>query len=418
MYRAREWLRSRKHALGEALRDAASLVRMAARRFGHDTPSRTGGGKPRILIFDELLPDPTFGAGFPRAVEMLRAIVDAGWEATVYPMNALPDEYVTVRRRFPNSVVFLRGAEERGMRRLMRENIGRFDAVLISRPTVMERFVRCVASLPAFTECSYCIYDAEATFTAREVLRRRLFGRPMSDSEYAAALDTEVGLVRGVRAVISVTESEAHEFRARSTAAVHVISHTTPIRRHAPGLDGRSDLLFVGKLAGEREYTPNVDSLIWFVEEVMPLLDTLLGTSYRLAIAGVADDALVRRYAAPRIEFLGVVEDLEPWYDRSRVFIAPTRFAAGLPLKVVEAAAAGVPCVVTPLLAKQLGFLNDVECLVGGSAGAFADRCAALYRDPELWEAVRDAGLARIAADYSTEAFRAAVRRVLDASRV
>ena len=112
-------------------------------------------------------------------------------------------------------------------------------------------------------------------------------------------------------------------------------------REKVPVLTQRlSDLLFVGKSVGDREVTPNVDSLVWFVEVVMPLLDKLLGPIYRLRIAGLADEALVARLGSSRVVFEGTVDDLAPLYDSSRIFIAPTRYAAGLPLKVVEAAAA------------------------------------------------------------------------------
>ena len=43
---------------------------------------------------------------------------------------------------------------------------------------------------------------------------------------------------------------------------------------------------------------------------------------------------------------LGVVDDLGPLFDGARVFIAPTRCAAGS-VKVQTAAAAGVPVVTT-----------------------------------------------------------------------
>lgn len=412
---ARERLRRSKHAIGETLRDLVSLTRINRRRLGFGD-QRPLGDAPRILIFDELLPDPRFGAGFPRAAEMLQAVLDAGWQATVYPMHAAPDDYVGVRNRFPRGVEFLRGTDERGMRRLMRESVGRFDAVLISRPTVMQRFVRICEALPAFTDRAYCIYDAEAMFGARDALRLALFEGPMSADEYAAALDAEIALMRGVRAVISVTEAEARLFRARTAVAVHVISHTTAVRRETPGFDARKDLLFVGKSVGRREDSPNVDSLVWFVEEIMPLLDGHLGPDYRLFIAGLADGALMTRLASARVTFLGVVDDLVPWYDRCRVFVAPTRFAAGLPLKVVEAAAAGVPCVVTDLLAEQLRFGAGTECVAAGRAGAFADGCAALYADAGRWTQVREAALSRIETDYSREAFGAAVRHLLEAS--
>ncbi len=237
----------------------------------------------RVLIIDEWLPDPRFGAGSPRAAELLGAIVAAGCDATMYPMNAGEEDYVDVRQRFP-SVAFLPSNGKRGLRRLVLGSVGSFDLMLVSRPTVMAKFARVAPGWPARHDRLVVVYDAEAIFTARESRRLPLFGEPMSSVAYEAALDAEIALTRGARAIISVTEAEARLFRSRVSTPVHVISHTTPVRTNAAPFDQRADLLFVGRAVGPREEIPNVDSLIWFVEEVMPRLDRHLGDEYRLVV--------------------------------------------------------------------------------------------------------------------------------------
>ncbi len=47
-------------------------------------------------------------------------------------------------------------------------------------------------------------------------------------------------------------------------------------------------------------------------------------------------------------------------------------------------------------------------------AKGFADACAALYRDAELWSRVRIAALAKVGHAYSIETFQRSVFRVLD----
>ena len=88
------------------------------------------------------------------------------------------------------------------------------------------------------------------------------------------------------------------------------------------------------------------------------------------------------------------------------MFIAPTRFAAGIPHKIHEAAANGLPSVTTSLLAQQLGWKDSKELLVGDTPEAYAAQCIKLYQDEKLWQDVRDAGLAAIVEDCSQETFR------------
>jgi glycosyltransferase involved in cell wall biosynthesis len=77
-------------------------------------------------------------------------------------------------------------------------------------------------------------------------------------------------------------------------------------------------------------------------------------------------------------------KDLRPLYERARAFVVPTRYAAGLPFKAHEAAAAGVPLVVSSLIAAE-----------------------------GLWEELRANALQRIVEELSPEAFEKNVRSVL-----
>ena len=102
---------------------------------------------------------------------------------------------------------------------------------------------------------------------------------------------------------------------------------------------------------------------------------------------------------------LSDVRDLAPLYDSARVVIAPTRFAAGIPLKILRAAAAAVPVVCTTLLCRQLGWRAGIEVLTADDAEAFAAACADLHENPELWQRIRRAGLDRIERDHSSVVF-------------
>ena len=42
----------------------------------------------------------------------------------------------------------------------------------------------------------------------------------------------------------------------------------------------------------------------------------------------------------PAVEVVGSVDDLSPYYERARILVGPTRFGAGIPIKILEAAAA------------------------------------------------------------------------------
>jgi len=176
-----------------------------------------------------------------------------------------------------------------------------------------------------------------------------------------------------------------------------------------PDFENRKGLLFVGAI--HFEASPNGDSMIWFLSEIFPKIQKQLGESICLTIAGVINSSRIRQLAGPCVHFTGHIPSLDELYRKARLFIAPTRYAAGLPHKIHEAAAHGLPVVATPLLASQLDW-SDRELAIGGDAESFASRCVEYYSDPEKWMALRSAALERVARDCSPEVFEKNVQEV------
>ena len=103
----------------------------------------------------------------------------------------------------------------------------------------------------------------------------------------------------------------------------------------------------------------------------------VVGRNENEALSSARDDG---------VRFAGAVDDLFPFYDAARVFVAPTRFSAGVPLKILEAAAHGLPVVATDLLRDQLGWEAGKHLLSSpvSDADAFADNCVRLATDEAL----------------------------------
>ena len=152
------------------------------------------------------------------------------------------------------------------------------------------------------------------------------------------------------------------------------------------------------------------------MRQVLPKLRSLLNADVAVDLVGATSLPAVWNLAAPGVRVLGSVDDLTELYGRARVFIAPTRFAAGIPFKLHHAAAHGLPVVATSLLAKQLGWQAGRDLLAADEPESFAQACARLYRDPELWRGLRSAALDRIGQDCSQSRFDAALAAALTAA--
>jgi len=219
-----------------------------------------------------------------------------------------------------------------------------------------------------------------------------------------------LALMQRVDAVLTVSAHEAERLRAEVKVPVHVLGHALHTPLTTTGFEGRSGFLFVGAM--EADDSPNTDSILWFLREVWPLLQVALGPDAQLDLVGPCDSSSVPALAGPGVKVWGRVESLTTFYERARVFIAPTRFAAGIPHKAHEAAAAGVPMVVSELIARQLGW-GDACLARAGNAKTFAQECIDLYRDERRWWGCREQARAATERDCSPEVFMGTVRDLL-----
>jgi polysaccharide biosynthesis protein PslH len=152
-------------------------------------------------------------------------------------------------------------------------------------------------------------------------------------------------------------------------------------RLRSPG----RNMLFVGSL----RYAPNVDGLLWFIRNVLPRISGAC-----LSIAGRAPPSSLLAHARKgRVEFMGYVEDIASAYREAALAIAPMRSGGGTRLKILEAAAHGVPVVATPLAAAGLWTAEPPWGIAAADALHFASACKRLLANPQ--EALRLGRLGR-----------------------
>lgn len=364
-----------------------------------------------VLIIDDSVPHPLLGAGFPRANDLVHAVLAAGADVTLFPMQRSEESWRRIREAVPPEVEVLADRGLAQLPNLLAERRGHYDAVLVSRPHNMKELRAALARDPGLLGGAALIYDAEAVFAAREVLQRRLAGEVVDAAEAERLIAAEIQLAAGADAVITVSAAEKALFDTAGVKRVQVLGHAVPLAPTPSGHAARHGFFFVGSVA--EDASPNADSLRWFAAEVLPLIRRELGPSARLQVAGIVNAGSVLALDGDALELLGTVSDLSPLADSAVAMVVPTRFAAGIPHKAHQAAALGIPMVTTGLIADQLRWQPGRDLLVGNDAASFAAGCIRLCRDAELWSSVRNAALDRCVEDCDPGMFRATVASVL-----
>ena len=355
----------------------------------------------RILYVDDRIPHKILGAGFPRSNHIVSELAALGHRVTcstfTFPLPT--DEHFDI----PREVELFDGFRNRS--KLVDDYISYSDVVWVSRPhnfhvLVSEGMLR---SLP---QRSRLVYDAEAIFSERALQKFRITGaRRDAVLEY-----DEIELSKRADAVVVVSEKDQATMLDAGLKNVWVVGHGLPPTPTPAGFLDRNTFLFVGAVYGMD--TPNADSLRFFCESIWPRVEK--ETTATLVIVGYGTDRYLGHLGNAAIRVLGPQEDLLPFYDAARVFIIPTRYAAGLPFKAHEAAAFGVPLVVSGVIARQMNWRDGLDYLVGEDATTFADRCIQLYSDSVQWERLRANELQRIKDEFSPERLAGAVRGLVE----
>jgi polysaccharide biosynthesis protein PslH len=167
---------------------------------------------------------------------------------------------------------------------------------------------------------------------------------------------------------------------------------------------------------GVMDYRPNVDAIVWFCREVLPLVRAEIAEA-NLTICGRRPVRPVRHLEKlGGVTVTGWVPDTRPYLDQAEVFVAPLRIARGVQNKLLEALAMGLPCVAS-VAARSGTQISAPECILAtDDPRQFAEYVIQLLRNAE-WRAELGRKARAIAeTEYGWEAQMAPFDRVIAAA--
>lgn len=167
------------------------------------------------------------------------------------------------------------------------------------------------------------------------------------------------------------------------------------------------ELVFVGGF----KHDPNVDAILYFCSEVMPLIIAVRPQA-RLKIIGSHPPDSILNLASDRVDVLGYVPETAPYLESAYISVAPLRYGGGMKGKVGEAMSYGLPVVTTTFGAEGFGLTPGKDLLIGDAAVSFAAQVINLLDNAELYSYIGKSGYDFIQRHYSVPA----VERMLDSS--
>jgi glycosyltransferase involved in cell wall biosynthesis len=172
-------------------------------------------------------------------------------------------------------------------------------------------------------------------------------------------------------------------------------------------LEEPGTVLFVGNFT----HPPNVDAALWLGSDIMPALRKYC-PGVHLTLVGIYPPKSVQALACADILVTGAVPEIEPYFARAAVVVAPLRIGGGMRMKVLQALALGKAIVTTPRGADGLKIGEQpptggqpLPLIIAESAEAIAKATASLLASCETRRSFGCRARAFVIENFSAQAY-------------
>lgn len=199
--------------------------------------------------------------------------------------------------------------------------------------------------------------------------------------------------------VVVVTDEDRLALEALGVERTAVIPNGVAVADGSPAATGRAPhrLVFHGVLS----YPPNVDAACYLAEQILPRVRAAVPDA-TLHLVGRTPAAQVRDLGdLPGVRVVGEVPDVGPHLAGAAVYVCPMRLGTGIKNKLLEAMAAGAPCVATPLALQGIHAQTGREVMLGTTADELAAAAIGLLEEPRTAARLGAAGQRRVRRDHS-----------------
>ena len=358
---------------------------------------RTPSGK-NILVIDHHLPMPDRDSGSLRMFQILKILHRLGHRVTFLPDN-LADMPPYTRELQKRGIQVVHHPHVKRVRDYLISHGLMFDVVVLSRCDFARKHI---ADVRLHASQSRIIFDTvdlhylreqrEAQLTQDPDVRRKAQEKQLLE-DYLIKEADETWVVSPIEQQM-LQENWPHKSIQLVSNIVDVTGPVTPFAL-------RRDWLFIGGF----QHRPNIDAVLFFVEEIYPLVRDRLPDTKFYIIGDKAPPEIVA-LASDRIIVAGLQRNVRSFFDSVRLSVAPLRFGAGIKGKINQSMAFGVPVVATSIAVEGMNLADHEHVLIADEPQDFARALIELYESEELWKRLSQNGIRKTQELYSTDVAR------------
>ena len=358
---------------------------------------RTSSGK-NILVIDHHLPMPDRDSGSLRMFQILKILHRLGHRVTFLPDNLadMPPYTSELQKR---GIQVLHHPYVKRVRDYLISHGPMFDVVVLSRCDFARKHV---ADVRLHAPQSRIIFDTVDLHYLREQREAQLTQDPDVRRKAQERQLLEDYLIKEADETWVVSPIEQQMLQENwPNKSIQLVSNIVDVTGPVTPFALRRDWLFIGGF----QHRPNIDAVLFFVEEIYPLVRDRLPDTKFYIIGDKAPPEIVA-LASDRIIVAGLQRNVRSFFDGVRLSVAPLRFGAGIKGKINQSMAFGVPVVATSIAVEGMNLADHEHVLVADEPADFARALIELYESEELWKRLSQNGISKTEELYSTDAAR------------
>lgn len=135
-------------------------------------------------------------------------------------------------------------------------------------------------------------------------------------------------------------------------------------------------------LLGGSSHWPNVSGLEWFMANCWPIISSE-NKDLKLIIIGDWSESNMKPFKAPRVNFLGFVDELQEVFNNG-ILVVPLKVGSGMRMKIIDAVNYNIPFVTTEVGIEGLNFKDSEECFIANEPAEFSRKLLQLVNSEKL----------------------------------
>jgi len=363
------------------------------------------GNKISILVIDSYAPRFDRESGSNRLLNIIKILKDLEYHVIFFPDNEFGEQPYTQMLCQLGVEVIYKIDESYSTVVELKKRIQLIDVAWICRPQLFKKYYKHLIK----NKNLFLIYDTIDLHFQR--IKREWELKDSSSKKLEKKWKKSLALERNCSSKASLTITVTHDEKkvvddwgAKCSVVPNIHK---PSSMQIPSFGEREGLLFIGSYL----HPPNVDSVIWLCEEIMPEVWER-NPKINLTLLGSNPTDKVLSYKNDKVFVPGFIHDVKPYFERAKIFLSPLRYGAGMKGKIGQSMALGLPVITTKVGAEGMNLVHDMNSMIAESSKDFVAAICSLYTDEKSWNRLSQKSLEHMD-QFSPEVVSGEIKRVI-----